>query len=352
MEWTCPKCATRNPGSEQSCISCGAPQPENVQFEQAQRQELVTDAEKIEAAKGGPDIHCPYCGTRNPAGAPVCKQCGGDLSEGALRVSGRVVGAYKEASEPEKQLPCPNCASLNPETGLKCTNCGATLRAQPASAAQPPPAAQKKSNPALKWLGIGAIALLIVACIVYFAINLTRRDNLTASVEGVEWMRVVPIMALVDVTHSAFIDDIPADAQMGVCERQYHHTQDTPEGDSVEVCGTPYTKDTGSGYAEVVQDCQYEVYMQHCEYTAQEMQQVDQVQASGSDLAPVWPQVILDSGEQEGEREQKFTVVFLTKDGELTYTTSDEVDFSRFAPGTEWTLVLNGFGNIVSLEPK
>ncbi len=43
LEWTCPKCRTRNPGTEKTCVSCGAPQPQEVQFEQAQGQQASHD---------------------------------------------------------------------------------------------------------------------------------------------------------------------------------------------------------------------------------------------------------------------------------------------------------------------
>ena len=81
-EWTCPNCQTRNKGSVKTCENCGAPQPENVQFELPAEQKFVTDEKSINAAKAGADIHCPFCGTRNPATAKTCSQCGGDLIEG------------------------------------------------------------------------------------------------------------------------------------------------------------------------------------------------------------------------------------------------------------------------------
>jgi ribosomal protein L40E len=78
MEWVCPKCNSRNPGPQKTCIGCGAPQPPDVQFQQAEQQQLITDQAEIAQAQAGPDIHCPFCGTRNPAGAKTCSQCGGD----------------------------------------------------------------------------------------------------------------------------------------------------------------------------------------------------------------------------------------------------------------------------------
>jgi predicted nucleic acid-binding Zn ribbon protein len=95
LQWTCPNCGGINPGPDKVCNTCGAPQPEDVQFEQPERQELITDKEVETKAEAGADIHCPFCGTRNPAGAKICSQCGGDLVEGRKRETGHVVGAYQ-----------------------------------------------------------------------------------------------------------------------------------------------------------------------------------------------------------------------------------------------------------------
>jgi hypothetical protein len=197
----------------------------------------------------------------------------------------------------------------------------------------------------------GAV-ILVFACIIFLIVKMTQRQDMTASVESVHWMRAIPILALVEVQRQAFIDEIPADAEVGQCDMRFHHTQDTPAENSQEVCGTPYTKDTGSGLGEVVQDCQYEVYVDYCEYTADEMQAVDQAVQQGENLSPVWPQVSLQQGEQEGQRQQEFTVVFLTDKGEITYHPADEAAFRQFTPGSEWVLVLNGFGDVVSVEGK
>jgi len=96
LEWRCPRCGSRNPGPEKTCNGCGAPQPEDVEFEQPAEEELVTEESEIERAKAGPDVHCAYCGARNPADAEICTQCGADLTEASARVSGRVVGAHRD----------------------------------------------------------------------------------------------------------------------------------------------------------------------------------------------------------------------------------------------------------------
>ena len=80
LEWTCPVCKTRNPGTQKTCSGCGNAQPENVAFETAVGAELLTDEQKIARAKTGPDIQCGLCCARNTAYAQMCSQCGGDLT--------------------------------------------------------------------------------------------------------------------------------------------------------------------------------------------------------------------------------------------------------------------------------
>ena len=95
LQWTCPNCNGINPGTQQDCGSCGAPQPDDVKFEQVKGAELSQDEELKKRAETGADIHCPYCGTRNPGDAEICVACGGDISAGERRKSGEILGAYE-----------------------------------------------------------------------------------------------------------------------------------------------------------------------------------------------------------------------------------------------------------------
>jgi hypothetical protein len=45
-------------------------------------------------------------------------------------------------------------------------------------------------------------------------------------------------------------------------------------------------------------------------------------------------------------------VVFQTEKGEIVYKPADDAEFKLFTPGSEWVLVLNGFGDVVSVEGK
>src|SRR5512136_2916222 len=106
LEWTCKRCGTRNPGSQKTCSSCGGAMDEKDQFELPAQQQLITDQGEIEKAQHGPDVHCPFCGTRNAAGSTTCSQCGADLKEAAARQTGRVLGALQTG--PVAEIPCPS----------------------------------------------------------------------------------------------------------------------------------------------------------------------------------------------------------------------------------------------------
>jgi DNA-directed RNA polymerase subunit RPC12/RpoP len=346
LEWDCPRCGSRNPGPQKTCLNCGAPQPADIQFHQADHQELIKDPEAIEKAKAGADIHCAFCGARNPAGATTCMQCGADLKEGTRRESGRVVGAFTTAAV--AQIPCPNCGTPNPETALKCTHCGATLKATSQKATLPTGSGVKKSNFRVYGL-VGLVSLLVLCGVIYFVLA-GRTQGIQGSVQSVAWITSITIEGLQPATHQAWRDEIPGEATIGSCSAKIHHVQDQPAENANKVCGTPYSVDQGSGYAEVVQDCQYEVYQDYCDYTVMEWNQVDVVSLQGSDYSPVWPQPQLLDNQRLGEQEQTYSVVFDTSKGQYTYQTSDFDLYQQCQLDSQWTLNINSFDKVVSIE--
>ena len=54
LEWRCPSCGNRNPGSVKKCAQCGAALTEEVQFEQAPQETIIADEAKIAAARRAP----------------------------------------------------------------------------------------------------------------------------------------------------------------------------------------------------------------------------------------------------------------------------------------------------------
>lgn len=318
--WQCAFCNTQNPGPIKSCTSCGAPQPEDVEFMQVdeERFNFIKDEALIRMAKAGPDIHCPFCGTRNISTAEVCKKCGGDLSWGGKeRQTGQRVRTVTEVQAPRP----------------------------PVTAA---PEKTKRKAPTIAIILI--ILAVFVGCIVLL-VMLLRTDDITATVRDVQWERSVAIEAYTTVTDSTWWDEIPGDAQVTSCSTVYRYTSDSYVADANEVCGEPYIEDTGTGVGEVVQDCTYEVFDDYCEYTAMAWVVVNTVTDSGQDNLPVWPFVNLQSGEREGEREESYIINF--RDGGDTYrfTTTNAQLFMRAEIGSRWNLEVNQLGGVQAIEP-
>jgi hypothetical protein len=319
--WQCAFCDTQNPGPIKSCTSCGAPQPEDVEFLQVdeERFNFIKDEALIRMAQAGPDIHCPFCGTRNLATAETCKKCGGDLSwDGKQRASGQRVPTVAEA------------------------------QARRATTPPAPEPTQKRKAPTAAILIISLA--VIVGCIILL-IMLLRTDDVTATVSDLQWERSVAIEAYTNVTDSDWRDQVPANAEVTSCSMIYRSTSGQPQVNATEVCGEPYVEDTGTGIGEVVQDCEYEVYDDYCEYTMMAWVVVGTVTETGRDQSPFWPALNLEPDQREGDRSETYTIVFRDGGDSYRYTTSDERIFSRAELGSRWTLQINQLGGVQALEP-
>lgn len=352
--WDCPRCGSRNPGLEKVCIQCGAPQPEDVQFYQAENQELITDADKLEAAKKGPDIHCPYCGSRNPAGTETCARCGGDLTTGYQREAGRVVGAFKEGKAGTIQ--CPNCAAENPDDLSVCNQCGAVLHSEAGyQEAKPavvqPPAVRTEGSRSRFGLIFIALFLIVCAAAVIFLVLANRTDTVRGTVEGVRWERSVIIEEQVPVQYNEWADQIPSEAEIISCDQEVRYVQDEPAENSTEVCGTPYNVDTGSGAAEVVQDCEYHVMDEYCTYSSLEWKPIDVATVSGTDYSVNWPAPQIADNQRLGTREEEYQVFFATDEGAQSFTTYDYSLYQQCQIGSRWDLDINAFGTVMSIAP-
>jgi rRNA maturation endonuclease Nob1 len=347
LVWTCPRCSTKNPGPQKFCNGCGGPQPDNVQFEQAAQEKLLTDAGAISRAKAGPDIHCPYCGARNPAGVKFCGSCGGNLAEGLARQKGRVLGAFR--SGPAPKVKCPACGTENAADAGRCSNCGSPLPGTSREAASAPATAPARRLP-VPLLAVGGACLLLGALALYLLTG--KRDTVEAAVTSVHWERTIAIEALRPVEHEDWRDQVPSQATPGACHEEVRDTQDSQAPNSVEVCGTPYTVDLGNGQAEIVTDCYYEIYDDKCSYTLNEWTAIDRLVVSGDALDPIWPSDSnLAAGERPGERGESYEVV-LTADGKAyTYSPDSETEFFSFAPASRWLLGINALGGILTIEP-
>ncbi|MBK9207064.1 MAG: hypothetical protein IPL71_01630 [Anaerolineales bacterium] len=56
------------------------------------------------------------------------------------------------------------------------------------------------------------------------------------------------------------------------------------------------------------------------------------------------------NGQRLGSSSETLTVTFSTPNGQETYAPNSESDFQQFHPGSTWTLKMNAFGVVVSVE--
>lgn len=342
-EWTCPNCQTRNKGSVKTCENCGAPQPENVQFELPAEQKFVKDEASISAAKAGADIHCPFCGTRNPATAKTCSQCGGDLLEGKARESGRLM----QAPPPQlKVIKCDNCGTDNPSSNAVCSNCGSPLPRIAAPAIAPQgvagigaarmATAPKKTN----WMLIGGIlAGVALCCVVIGALFFLPSKSVQATVVDVHWQTFVPVQEIRAMDYNNEPGSPPSDAYNVSCRDE-----------SRDVC-EQRTIDRGNGYSEVVEECHTET-QQYCSYTVDQWTTIQTYSLDGNTLQPIYEDPSVSSGQRLGQESEELTVTFSTENGEQeTYSPGSVSEFQQFAVGSTWTLKMNALGSVVSVEP-
>jgi ribosomal protein L40E len=348
LAWTCDRCDGENPGPRRFCNSCGAPQPPDVEFHQPAQAIFVTKPEELEAAKAGADVHCPYCNARNPATATFCGACGGGLEGAEVRQAGKVLGAYRTGAALPKI--CPSCGTHNTAAAVECAGCGDDLSPEPSS----PKIEAQPAKPKKRGLSIPVIIGAAVGCLALGGILwglLGRSEEITATVSEVSWNRSIPIEILGEIEGEDWIDEIPSGAEIQFCETAYRYSQDEPAPGAVEVCGTPYTVDEGSGYGEVVQDCEYEVYDDRCTFTSIDWIVFDTLTVSGDDLSPAWPEAQLTSDQRFGEGQEDFEVTFKGADQTYRFSPGSESEFTRFAVGSSWNLTVNALGGITSLEP-
>ncbi len=296
-------------------MGCGSPQPENIAFEQDIEQKLLQDEKEITKAKAAPDIHCGFCGARNPATATTCSQCGADLKAGKKRASGQTIGAF-QSNIPQKQILCPNCSEINPPNAQTCQKCGGPLGEtnQPSAA---PQSLIKTSRKRALTLILALGALLLFSILILIGINLFSKSELAGTVQSIGWERTLEIEQFGPVEKEGWKDEIPGEAKIGTCRKEYHHTQSEPAADAEKVCGTPYTIDQGTGFGEVVQDCEYRVYLDFCKFTVEEWSTHDRVTLRGNDLSPLWPNPTLQTNQRIGDRSEIYTITFETEQGKL-----------------------------------
>ena len=345
LEWVCPTCNTRNPGSSRTCKGCGSPQPPDVKFVAPGQATITKDEAVARQATAGPDIHCPYCDARNPANAKVCKQCGGDLTTGEARKAGEVVSDF--STKGPGVVKCNTCGTENPANRTTCKNCGAPLPVvKPPVAPKPAPTG---GNSCLL-IAAGAVVLFVIGIIIFFMMSGGgERTTSVGTVVDNRWVRTIQVMGLRPRQYTDWLDEIPADAEIGACYDDVRAEVSEPVANSIEVCGTPYAVDQGTGFAEVVQDCVYQVIEQRCEYTVNQWMPVDVITEQGTGFDAMWP--TLAERQREGDREEQYECVISVNDTTYVYQTRSFAEYQRCVPGAQWSLETNAAGNVLRAAP-
>jgi len=338
LEWVCPNCNGRNKGSKKTCENCGAPQPDNVKFQRAADEKIVANEKSLEAAKAGADIHCGFCGTRNPGNAVTCSQCGGDLKEGKARQAGQVLQA---AALAPKVVTCANCGAENPGSARVCVKCGSPIMqamapavSRPASAQIPAAAPNKKVN---GWIFAAIGAVLLICCIAAVVMFAIPSKSVKGTVIDLQWQTSVPVQEISAVNYSNERGSAPSDASNVSC-----HTEDK------EVCEEK-TVDQGNGYAEIVKECHTES-QEYCSYTVDEWATIQTYTLDGNDNFPMYENPSLTSDQRLGTTAETLIVTFSVPNGEKNYTADSVSEFQQFEIGSTWTLKMNAMGGVMSVE--
>jgi hypothetical protein len=343
--WDCPSCGTVNPGPFAFCSGCGAPMPPETQFRKTDHDVFVQDETEINRAKAGADKFCGYCGSRNPAAGSACVSCGGDLSPANARETGKVLGALNKDTPDGR--PCPACGTVNPVTTLKCTQCSAPLQISTPKEAESQPSI-KKTTP-LAFI-IAAVLTIIVLCGGIYMLFI-RTEDVKGTVTARQWETQIGILEYMPNKVSDWRSELPKDAEIIGCKSKVRSESGENVPGSNEVCGTPYTKDMGNGYAEVVQDCVYQVMEEMCEYNRYEWKEASALTLSGGEPPVKWPPVALAVDQKQGDSRATYKVFFDVDGEKYTYTLSDQEEWAGYKVGSQWVLAVNKAGGVSDVDP-
>jgi hypothetical protein len=196
----------------------------------------------------------------------------------------------------------------------------------------------------------GILGLFVIACITLIILS-SRTEEIVGEVQGVSWETAVMVEALVPVEVQDWRDELPANADIDSCREELRRTQPNPAPGAQEVCGTPYTVDTGTGVGEVVKDCVYEIYDELCTYTELQWRDFDLITLTGDDFSPELPNPTLAQDQRLGEETETYEVIFNADGRSYTYRPDSFNEYTQFAEGSRWILEVNALNSVRSVTP-
>jgi hypothetical protein len=196
-----------------------------------------------------------------------------------------------------------------------------------------------------------AIAVLVVAGLIWLVFSMFQTNDAVGTAVDARWERSIAIMGQVPVSESAWRDEAPSNAANLNCSPRVRSTSDSPQPGSQEVCGTPYTVDTGTGMGRVVQDCVYEVYDDYCTFTVLRWGVMNTVVERGSGLTARWPGANLSTGQELGQRSERYECIVTVNDREYSFALRNETEWAACQAGSRWRLSINSLGSVLEAEP-
>lgn len=350
--WDCQYCGTiGNMGRDRSCGNCGRSRPEGTKFYLADDAE-VSDKRLLEQARLGPNWICQFCHTSNAANITVCGSC----------------GASREDASPSQQV-------KDYALGEAPTSGDMDLDQKPQ--AIKPGKSSAKLPPIAIIGGAAAFLLLCIVLIAFFAIFGGKKEE--ASVSGFEWQRLVKVETFQTVTEEDW--QLPVGGRLLSQREEIHHYDQVLEGyetsqrevsEQVQVGERTYVcgqRDLGNGFFEDIECTEpvYEtqsrtetyqepiyasmpVYQPLYSYEIDKWVEVRTEEASGRDHSPFWPRADLSSDEREGDKSEKYIVIFSDGDGESYAWETGLEEWQRYEIDQAVTLKFNTFGELSEVE--
>jgi hypothetical protein len=310
--WDCATCgAVGLLGRDLDCTQCGNPRPEGTRLYLPEDAPEVTEPERLAEAGAGADWACEHCGASARATDDCCPGCGAP-----------------RGTSPTQEVATFAMADVPREGGEQ------ERRANPPP---PPPPPVRRRNP---WVVRGVIAMLVLLGWCFF-----RPREITATLAEKSWERSLEVEAYRTVRESDW--NVPSGGRTVNSfqairsyrqELDHYETRTRTVTEQVQTGTRTYTcgqKDLGNGYFED-QTCtepEYEsrsheesyqepIYRQIPIYDTKYEYDVDRwvtdtvlvAQGKADDPgdadAPAWPQPRLADRRREGERKEKYVLVF------------------------------------------
>jgi hypothetical protein len=345
--WDCQYCGAKAIlGRHQACPTCAKSRPEGTKFYMVDDETAVTDQQKIDRANLGADWVCEFCQTSNTADRENCSSC----------FAARGTSPSQQAKR--------YAAGEAPRSGDMDMDYVPPERQQPTQA-------PKAKRPA--WLipaGIGALLFLCLClCLAVFAFG--RPQQAEATVTQTLWERTVQVEAFETVVEEDW--SVPSGGRTLSQREEIHHydqvlshyetgerqvSEQVQVGTNTYVCGQ---EDLGNGFFRDIQctdpvyETQYRtesyqepVYLSVPVYQTKYSYEIDKwivkrtERADGDSYQPAWPTINLRAGEREGARQERYTVVFTTADGQTYSQEMSLAEWQTFERGMGVELTISG----------